>query len=215
MKGASACEKFLIRKEPLEDLLLETIQGRLQSLLAGEGETILRGFIDNELAAQGQDPRRELTTVRARISEIDEKANVLLENMSADTKGFVDAKLRDMGTERRKLQARSESLETAPYDPIDAEAVLRDGLASLHDLPRLMESASMEDRKEFVRAFVGGVSVVPGEARLDIQMRTLPAIGSLLPANSTCGLVAGARYEPVRIEMRPVRKFLAGLRRAA
>ena len=135
--------------------------------------------------------------------------------MSADTKGFVDAKLRDMGTERRKLQARSESLETAPYDPIDADAVLRNGLASLHDLPRLMESGSLEDRKEFVRAFVGGVSVVPGEARLDIQMRTLPVVGSLLPANSTCGLVAGARYEPVQIEMKPVERFLAGLARAA
>jgi DNA invertase Pin-like site-specific DNA recombinase len=215
MKGASACEKFLIRKEPLEDLLMETIQGRLQSLLAGEGETILRQYIEEELAAQGQDPRRELATIRARISEIDQKADVLLEGLSADTKGFVDAKLRDLGSERRKLQARSEALETAPYDPIDADAVLRNGLTSLHDLPRLMESASLEDRKEFVRAFVGGVSVVPGEARLDVQMRTLPAVGSLLPANSTCGLVAGARYEPVQIEMRPLNRYLAGLRRVA
>src|SRR5882762_1211421 len=117
--------------------------------------------------------------------------------MSADTKGFVDAKLRDMGTERRRLQARCEALETAPYDPIEPDAVLRNGLASLHDMPRLMESASFEDRKEFVRAFVGGVSVVPGDARLDVQMRTLPAVGALLPANSTCGLVAGARYVPL------------------
>ena len=215
MKGASACEKFLIRKEPLEDLLMETIQGRLQSLLAGEGETMLRQYIDDELAAQGQDPRRELATVRARIREIDEKANVLLENMSADTKGFVDAKLRDMGTERRKLQARSESLETTPYDPIDADAVLRGGLASLRDLPRLMESGSLEDRKEFVRAFVGGVSVVPGDARLDIQMHTLPAVGSLLPANSTCGLVAGARYVPLQMKLQPLNRYLAGLRWAA
>jgi hypothetical protein len=105
----------------------------------------------------------------------------------------VDSKLPDLGTEKRKLQARSEALETTPYDPIDADAVLRDGLASVSDLPRLMESGSLEDRKEFVRAFVGGVSVVPAEARLDIQMRTLPALSD---ANSTCGLVAGAGFEP-------------------
>ena len=196
MKGASACEKFLIRKEPLEDLLMETIQGRLQSLLAGEGETILRQYIEDEIASQGQDPGRELATIRARIGEIDQKADVLLEGLSADTKGFVDAKLRDMGTEKRKLQARCEALETTPYDPIDVDAVLRGGLASLRDLPRLLESGSLEDRKEFVRAFVGGVSVVPGEARLDVQMRKLPVVGSLLPANSACGLVAGAGFEP-------------------
>ena len=215
MKGASACEKFLIRKEPLEDLLMKTIQDRLQSLLAGDGETILRSYIDEEIAGQGSDPRRELTTIRARMSEIDQKANVLLEGMSADTKGFVDAKLRDLGTERRKLQNRAEALQTSPYDPINAEAVLRDGLASLRDLPRLMESASMEDRKEFVRAFVAGVSVVPGDARLDVQMRTLPAVGALGSANSTCGLVAGARYVPVQMKLQPLNRYLAGLQRAA
>ena len=196
MKGASACEKFLIRKEPLEDLLLERIQDRLQSLLTGEGESILRQYIEEEIGAQGQDPRRELATIRARMGEIEQKADVLLEGLSADTKGFVDAKLRDLGSERRRLQNRREELETAPYDPIDAEGVLRGGMASLHDLPRLMESGSLEDRKEFVRAFVAGVSVVPGDARLDIQMRTLPALETLRPGNSTCRMVAGAGFEP-------------------
>jgi hypothetical protein len=129
---------------------------------------ILRGHIEEEIAAQGQDPRRELATIRARIAEIEQKANVLLEGMSADTNGFVDAKLRDLGSEKRKLQDRREALETAPYDPINTDAILRDGLASLRDLPRLMESGSLEDRKEFVRAFVAGVSVVPGDARLDV-----------------------------------------------
>jgi hypothetical protein len=74
---------------------------------------------------------------------------------------------------------------------------------------------SLEDRKEFVRAFVGGVSVVPGEARLDVQMRTLPTFGSLLPANSTCGLVAGARYVPVQMKLQPLNRYLAGLQKAA
>ena len=89
------------------------------------------------------------------------------------------------------------------------------GHPPVHDLPRLMESASMENRKEFVRAFVAGVSVVPAQASLDVQMRTLPAIGALSAANSACGLVAGARYESVQIEMRPVERFLAGLQRVA
>jgi hypothetical protein len=46
------------------------------------------------------------------------------------------------------------------------------------DLPRLLESGSLEDRKEFVRAFVGGVRVVPDDALLEVQMRTLPAVAS-------------------------------------
>ena len=66
-----------------------------------------------------------------------------------------------------------------------------------------------------MRAFVGGVSVVPDEARLDIQMRTLPAVGVLRHSNSACELVAGARYEPVQIELRPLNLYVAGFQRAA
>ena len=74
---------------------------------------------------------------------------------------------------------------------------------------------SLEDKQEFVRPFVGGVSVVPGEARLDVRMRSLPAVGVLRRLISACGLVAGARYEPLQIEMRPLNRYLAGLRKAA
>jgi hypothetical protein len=81
--------------------------------------------------------------------------------------------------------------------------------------PAVVAPGSREDRKEFVRAFVGGVTVVPGDARLDVQMRTLPTVEARQPANSTCGLVAGARYVPLQIEMRPLNRYSAGLQRAA
>ena len=77
------------------------------------------------------------------------------------------------------------------------------------------DDGSMEDRKEFVRAFVGGVSVVPGEARLDVQMRTLPAVGVLRHSNSACGLVAGARFVPLQMKLQPLNRYLAGLQTAA
>ena len=214
MKGASACEKFLLRKEPLEELLLETIQGRLQTLLTGEGETVLREYIQEEIANQGQDPRREMATIRDRTAAIDQNASVLLEGLSPETRAFVDTKLRDLGNERRRLQDRLQELETAPYEPIDVELV-REGLASLRDLPRLLDSGSLEERKEFVRAFVDGVKVMPEVARLELEMRKFPAVGLPRPANSTCELVAGARFVPLQIEMKPVGRFLAGLERAA
>ena len=45
---------------------------------------------------------------------------------------------------------------------------------------------------------------------LDLRMKKLPALD---PGNFTCDVVAGARYEPVQIEMRPMERFLAGLAR--
>jgi hypothetical protein len=80
------------------------------------------------------------------------------------------------------------------------------------DLPRLLETANIEGRKEFVRAFIGGITVRPDTGVLDLQMRNLPVLGK---GNSTCELVAGARFVPLQIEMRPMERFLAGLSRVA
>ncbi len=142
--------------------------------------------------------RREMGHIRARISEIDQKASVLLEGLSPETQGFIDGKLRDLGAEKRRLQRRLEDLETIPYEPIDAEAVLRHGMAALSNLPRLMESGSQEQRKEFVRTFIAGVTVYPDEERLEVQIRKIPATALPQPGNSSAGLVAGARSDRVQ-----------------
>ncbi len=196
MKGASTCEKFMIRKEPLEALVLDMIRKRLQALLDGEGERLLRELLDEEVAALGLDPGPEMKEIRARITEIDRKAGLLLDGLSAETKAFIDAKLRDLAVERDRLQRRLEELASLPQETIDADAVLREGLAAIHELPLLMESGSLEERKEFVRAFIDGITVMPDERRLDVRMKKLPTRGVPLPGAASVGMVAGAGFEP-------------------
>ena len=63
----------------------------------------------------------------------------------------------------------------------------------LSDLPRLLESANMEERKLVMQAFIAGITVQPEEACLDLLVRPLPVIAT---ADSTVRLVAGAGFEP-------------------
>jgi len=82
----------------------------------------------------------------------------------------------------------------------------------MRDLPRLLENGSLEEHKDLIRAFVEGVTVLPDETRIDFRIRKLPA---LWPEDSSVGVVAGARYEPVQMNLEPLERFLAGLRGAA
>jgi hypothetical protein len=66
-------------------------------------------------------------------------------------------------------------------------------------------------RKEFVRAFISGITVRPDEARLDLVVNKLPGPNS----NLSVRVVAGARYVPLQIAMRPMERFVAGLRKVA
>ena len=159
----------------------------------GQRLSAVRHYIEEEIAGQGADPRREVTQIRTRIVEIDDKAAVLLDGMTPETKDFINTKLRDLSAEKRRLEERIAELEAAPFKPIDADAVLRDGLAGIRDLPRLMESGSLEERKEFIRAFVEGITVHPDALHLEVQMRKIPALG---PGFPSVELVAGAGFEP-------------------
>jgi hypothetical protein len=93
-----------------------------------------------------------------------------------------------------------------------ADAVVRSGPVALQNLPRLLEAANIEGRKEFISAFIGGITVRPDTGALDLQLKEFPTSGA---GDFTCEMVAGARYEPLQIEMKQVEKFLAGLRRVA
>jgi hypothetical protein len=116
-----------------------------------------------------------------------------LEGLSPETQAFIDTKLRDLGAEKRRLQHSLEELEALPYQPIDPNAVLVSGMASLRDLPRVMEAGSLEEKKEFVRGFVERITVRPDEERLDIQMRKLPAGCLPQPGVVSVGVIDGMR----------------------
>ena len=75
---------------------------------------------------------------------------MLLEGLSPETQDFINCKLRggDLGAEKRRLQRRLEELETAPYEPFNAEVILWQGMVALGDLPRLMESGGAWRRRK-------------------------------------------------------------------
>jgi len=65
-----------------------------------------------------------------------------------------------------------------------------------------------------------GITVVPEALRLDLQVRRIPALLGVQPrtGNSTCLMVAGARYTPVQKSLEPPERFVVrgvGLRPAA
>ncbi len=83
-------------------------------------------------------------------------------------------------------------------------------MVTLGDLPRLRESGSLEERKEFVRAFLAGVTVHPDDERLEVQMRKIPATVLPKPGSSSVGLVAGARSDRVQRNLVALSVLLRG-----
>ncbi len=54
---------------------------------------------------------------------------------------------------------------------------------------------------------MAGITVVPEKLRLDLRVRQIPTV---LVRDSTCLMVAGARYEPVQKNLEPAEEFAVG-----
>ena len=63
-----------------------------------------------------------------------------------------------------------------------------------------------------LRLAITEVTVRPDAGVLELQIEKFPALGM---GNFTCEMVAGARYEPVQIELGPLERFVARVRRVA
>jgi len=73
-------------------------------------------------------------------------------------------------------------------------------MARLSDLRGLLDHGSPEERKTIVLAFVHRIELSP-------QNTTGTACFYKLPAPASLGMVAGARFERVQIQMEPAGRF--------
>jgi hypothetical protein len=85
-----------------------------------------------------------------------------------------------------------------------ATPLLSDSICRLNT----QDSARGSHHARVVQSFVQRIE-------LSAKSNSLAAYFYALPTGCSFELVAGARYEPVQIELRPLERFMAGLRKAA
>ena len=119
-----------------------------------------------------------------------------MEDLTEETREFVNTKLRDLPVEKRRLQRRLQELESFSPDPIDANAALKGGVEKIRDLPRQMHSRKLAERKELVHDLIDGITVFPDERRLEVRTKRIPTSVMPRPGFLSVRLVAGAGFEP-------------------
>jgi len=153
-----------------------------------------------------------MRTIRRRIQEINEKADVLLENLTASNRDFLDEKLAKLKRERRHLEEMLEEQEKIRYQPIDMDALVSDAVGSLSRFQEVMEQGSLEEKKEFLRAFVGRIKIFPGKGRGTVEYFKIPDLARLLAGKSSFNLVAGVRLEALQKNLDSPETFAVGHR---
>ncbi|MGH6691687.1 MAG: hypothetical protein ACREF4_13530, partial [Gammaproteobacteria bacterium] len=86
---------------------------------------------------------------------------------------FIDEKLLEIKHRRRELENRRETLGLAADRNLNLEAATQAALAHLSRFREVLAHGTFAEQKEFLGAFVAGITLHPYEKRGVLQMRDM------------------------------------------
>ncbi len=168
MGGKSVCSCYMVPAEPLEGWIVDQIQDRILDgrarLFASRKE--LEEAIEKALGAgrSGRDIKNdEVARLERTLAERKEKVSVLVANVSAENMALLNDHLSKLRQEIAGIEAELRALRVAyrAGDIItrDLKALAHDAAGYIVNLRKVLEEGSAEEKKRFVRDFVGDVLV--------------------------------------------------------
>jgi len=174
-KGNSVCRRVAIDKQPFEDFIVEQVRLKVVSILDGGGMSMLRTYVQEELAQALAHPKAELVRVQDERARLKADTDRLLASLTPVNAEFIDEKLLEIKRRLRELEDRVETLAQVAERDLDLEAATDAALAYLGRFREVLDRGAFLEQKEFLGAFVAGITLHPFEKRGVLQMRDMIA----------------------------------------
>ncbi len=217
-KGRTVCIRRAVPNDEMEALIWRRVDSRLAVFLDAGGEDLLAKMIAEEIGDSGTNPAEQAGKLRARLATIKEKASVLLDTMTENTKVFVQEKLAELSRERGRIEAALAERDAAPQvEPVDLRALASELRAYVGRLDEIRTCGSVEEQKTSLRGFIDRIEVRTREGEALVFWKKLPAP----PATGSNGagmsfrVVAGARYSAEKTRAGQPERLPLPSRRAA
>ena len=173
-KGNSVCQRYVIRKEWLENLVLDKIQGILKEYFGSKaGLKKIRAMVELELETSLPEIGNELDNIDIRLRDIRITINNLIDNISADNKQFVDQRLREFKHEMAILEAKKYELETAGNKRVEMERLIEQAVEMSKDFKTVFEEGSIEEKRLIIRGFLNRVEVDPENRSVEVSINII------------------------------------------
>ena len=170
--------RYYVPAEIAEGQVMNLIKADLQHL---QGDPELHQYVADEvgkLCGNQVDARKGL---QARLADLDSQMAKLathlavLDVQTATTMGLY-AKAKTLADERRQVQGQLDTANQGMPELPDTAEIARRADEELANLDRLLESGSLEEKRELVRAYVHGMKTDPKTQELEIAF--MPALFS-------------------------------------
>jgi hypothetical protein len=186
-------QRYFVPVDAVEPKVWEYIKADLSHL---KGDEPLQAYLQEELAkvCGGKADARE--GLQNRLSDLDGQIAKLTTHLAmmdvqtATTLGLY-AKAKVLAEERQRVQGQVDELADEVPEMPSSKEMARLAAEGLANLDRLLESGSLEEKRELVRTYVKGIKVDPKAQELEISV--LPALFSCIATGGSVNSTKGFR----------------------
>ena len=175
-KGKSACPQNVLRKDEIENSVMDVIGEMIKAYFAGDNSTKLRKLIEQELETLLPDFGDELDKIDLRLGEIEKSITNLIDNITSANRDFVDKRIIELRREIAELESRKRELEAQGQKRVEIDEIIDEAMAMASDCRRVFKEGSIEEKRYFLRAFLSRIDLDPSTGEGQARFVLLPGL---------------------------------------
>ncbi len=199
-KGKSVCTSYLIRKDRIESFIIKSIK---ENIIYANLESKLQQIVERQLEAKNKVKHTSTDRIEKALAnnkiQMDNLIDAISNGIKVDT---VLEKVKQLEAERDRLLREKDNSKENNIQKDDIKVLATRITQEVHNFERVFESASLIEKKHWIRQFVLGIRVDRENNRalcyiMKIPMVSHPAMTAFIPSESSIMVVAGTGLEPV------------------
>ncbi len=192
-RGTTVCANFSFASHRIEDHIVNGIEKRLSE---GNPYKDVLNEIRAELKNQFRNPEGEIADLNQKIKDITKKIDNLLDAIDPVHKEHINRKLTELSENKKRFEFEIVKLTNSRKSKIDLEKASKEIIGGLGEFREIFgEEAPVDERKAFIRRYVGTVKIVPQEKKALVGWYPIPK------PNSPITTIAGAGFEPTTFRL--------------
>ena len=161
-KGNSVCRRHVVRKEFLEEWVVQKIEEMLKEYFGtSEGIEKVKAMIAEEVKISSEEIEKESILLDEETLKIKRTINNLIENISSVNKEFVDQRMLELKRELIALESKKREIEEAKNKQNEVSRIIEQAREIANDFKETFASGTVEQKKLFLRAFLKGITLDP------------------------------------------------------
>jgi len=186
-KGKSVCPRRVVRKEWLEEWVVNKIEEMLKEYFGtSEGIEKMRRMVEAEINSMAPQIGEEFDQVEARIREVKHTISNLIENLTSTNREYVDARLVELKRELTVLESKRLELEAAGAKKIEIERLIDQAVELASEFKTAFAKGTIEEKRLFLRVFLKRIDLDPTVEKGQAVFILLPGSEKMIEPIGNC-----------------------------